>query len=764
MNFRVLALFVLMTGLLSPACTAKKTARIDDGNPSKNHETAQTTTQAGGDKNGPKVGEDKKNIALEDIWMFYKFMPSFPEEFNWMKDDRFYSVMEENKIIRYSIIDQKPVATLLDIASLTDSDTGDKISVSSYGFSEDEQKIMLKTKVKSIYRHSTKEQVFVYETSGGKLTKLHGGELIMYATFSHDGSKIAYVFDNNLYYYDFVTGKESQITQDGKWNFILNGGTDWVHEEEFAFAQAFNWAPDDSKIAFYRFDESEVKEFHLAMYGSLYPTDYSFKYPKAGEKNAVTTLHFYDLNSRAITQADIGSEKDQYIPRIKWTSDPNILAAMRMNRLQNQVEILMIDAKTGQSSTILQENTDTYINEVTDQTWTFPEGGKQFIWQSDRSGYNHLYLYDLTGKLIRQITQGQWEVAELCGVDAKNGVVHYLSTENSPLDRHLYKINLDGKGKTWLTTGKPGWHEVTFSSNHNYYMDSWSSIDAAPQAGLFDNKGKLVMMLDDNAKLTQTMEEYDLQPSKFFRFKTDQQVELEGWMIKPPNFDPNKKYPVFMYVYGGPGSQTVMNKFGFFNYFWFQMLAQKGYIVVSVDNRGTGGRGSAFKKCTYADLGNLETQDQIATAKYLGAQSYVDASRIGIWGWSYGGYMTSLCLTKGAETFKMGMAVAPVTNWRFYDTIYTERYLKTPQENAKGYDDNSPINFADKLKGAYLLVHGTADDNVHYQNSMEWVDALVKANKQFDMAFYPNKNHGIYGGVTRFHLYRKMTDFLLENL
>lgn len=706
---------------------------------------------------------EKQEIKLEEIWLQYKFIPGFPQEFNWMKDDNYYSVLEKDKIVRFSSKDKKPAGEILDIGSLKDPDTGESIKVSTYSFSKDESKILLKTEVEPIYRRSTKEKCYVWDTKASKLYKLHDGELISFPHFSPDASKIGYTHENDLYYKDFASGKRVRVTEDGKWGEIINGGTDWVYEEEFAFARAFTWSEDSRKIAYYRFDETAVREFSMDMYGSLYPEPYKFKYPKAGEDNADVQIFVYHVDGGRRAQVDIGPEKDQYIPRIKWTKDPDKLAVMRMNRLQNKCEVLIAEAGTGSSKVILTETEDQYVDEATDSKWMFLDNGTEFIWQSEADGQNHLYLYGMDGKLVRQITKGDWSVTEIAAIDEGEGMIYYMSTEASPIERHLYSITLEGKKKKQLTKA-PGWHSVSFSSNNSFYMDSYSSADSPGESGLYDQKGKELENLEDNKRLKKIMDNYELTNVEFFKFKTEANVELEGWMIKPPAFDATKEYPVLMYVYGGPGSQTVKNQFGSFNYFWHQMLAQQGYIVVSVDGRGTGGRGESFKKVTYGQMGKYEAEDQIAAAKYLAGLDYVDGDRIGIWGWSFGGYMSSLVLTKGNGTFKMGIAVAPVTSWRYYDSIYTERYLKTPQLNPSGYDENSPIEFAGDLQGSYLLVHGTADDNVHFQNSMEWVDALVNANKPFDMAFYPNKNHGIFGGPTRYHLYKKMTDFIMQNL
>ncbi len=711
----------------------------------------------------------KKKIELSEIWLEYKFMPAFPESFNWMKDDRFYSVLEEGKIQQYSIDARKkdaaadPVATILDIAALKDPDSGEELEIESYTFSDDEKKIMLLAESENIYRHSSRERIYVWDKSAEKLFKIHQGEKIMYCTFSPDASKVGYVFENNLWVFDFGASQPSQITSDGKTNMIINGGTDWVYEEEFAFDQAFFWSPDNRKIAYYRFDESRVKEFSMDKYGTLYPEPYKFKYPKAGEDNALVTVHIHDLLQRGTVDVDLGTETDQYIPRIKWTRSAEWLALIRMNRLQNKAEVMLANSESGKSRTIMTEERPTYISEISDNTWHFLENGKEFLWQSERDGWNHIYRFDMSGNLVNQVTKGEWEVTEIAAIDNTFGSLYYMSTASSPVDRHLYRVSFDGSGMKKLTKS-PGWHGVNFSSKQNYFLDTWGTIDAAPSTALFSNEGKLELELENNAAFADKLKEYDIVSPEFFEFKTSENIILNGWMMKPSDFDKNRKYPVLMFVYGGPGSQTVKNDYGYFNYIWYQMLVQQGYIVVSVDNRGTGGRGEEFKKVTYANLGKYETIDQIEAAKWLGKLAYVDPARIGIWGWSYGGYMTSLCLTKGQGVFKMGIAVAPVTNWRYYDTIYTERYLRKPQDNAAGYDENSPIHFAKDLQGSYLLIHGMADDNVHFQNSVEWTDALVKANKQFEMFFYPNKNHGIYGGPTRFHLYRKMTGFILENL
>ncbi|MDX1905474.1 MAG: S9 family peptidase [Bacteroidia bacterium] len=703
-------------------------------------------------------------IKLESIWLSAEYFPDFPDEFRWMQDDQYYSVLDPGKgIYRYSVANDKQLDAVLDFSKL-DLGSIKAEDIETYEFSGDERQVLLKTQVTPIYRHSSTEVCLIADRNSGTVRTLHGGKPVSLATFSPDGSQIAYVFENNLYAQALAGGDAVQVTQDGLRNHIINGAADWVYEEEFALTSAFAWSPDGTKIAFYRFDESQVQEFSMAVYGSLYPVEQRFKYPKAGEANAIVSIHIYDLAARRTVMCDVGPERDQYIPRILWAAAGS-LGIMRMNRLQNQVDVLLADPATGATRLLLSESSPTYIREPADFSWYFLADGRM-LWLSERDGYQHVYLYDAAGALIRPVTSGAYEVTDIIGVDEKNERLYYRSTEVSPLERHFYVIGLNGKKKEKLSR-EAGSHDVTASTQYNYFVETWSNISQPPVTRLCDPAGKVLRVLADNQKLQKKVEALTIAAPAFFDFETPDKVRLNGWMIKPPTFDPARQYPVLMFVYGGPGSQEVMNDWGLtssFNYLWHQMLAQQGYIIVCVDNRGTGGRGRDFRAVTYADLGRYEVEDQLHAARYLQSLPYVDDARIGIWGWSYGGYMTSLCMTKGQGLFKTGIAVAPVTNWRFYDTIYTERYLKTPQLNPDGYDKNSPINYAANLKGNYFLVHGTADDNVHYQNSMEMVDALVKANKQFDTFFYPNKNHGIYGGYTRYHLFNKMTRYILANL
>lgn len=700
----------------------------------------------------------EKLIQLEDIWASRTFSPEWVWGINSMNDGVHYSSLnygEENVYVtEYSYETGDSVATIVDSKNL------EGISFDAYQFSDNEQKVLLPTETESIYRHSTRSKFYVYDRATKTSTALSTDKQRL-AKFSPDATKVAFVRANNIFIKDLNSTIETQITNDGEPNKIINGATDWVYEEEFAFDNGFQWNATGTKIAFYRFNEEAVPEFSMDEFTDLYPSQNKFKYPKAGEANSTVEIYIYDTNTRATVEAAIKIVDEFYIPRIKWTKDENVLSVQRMNRHQNNLDFILVNATDGSSETIFTETDDAYID-VTDNL-TFLNDGSHFVWTSEKSGYNHIYLYNLKGKQVRKITKGAFDVTDFYGIDEATNTVYFASAERSAMHRDVYAVQLNGKKKRVLTT-KTGTNAATFSTSYKYFINEHSNANTPNYFSLFDAQGNEVRTLKDNASLNATLSEYALSKKEFFNFDTSEGVNLNGWMMKPHDFDADKKYPVFMYLYGGPGSQQVTDAWGGSNFLWYQMLTQQGYIVACVDNRGTGARGSEFKKCTYQQLGKLETVDQIEANRYLANLPYVDGSRIGIFGWSYGGYMSSLCLLKGADDFKMAIAVAPVTNWRYYDSIYTERYMRTPQENASGYDDNSPINHVSKLKGKYLLIHGSADDNVHYQNTMEMTNALVNANKDFDMFIYPNKNHGIYGGYTRLHLFRKMTNFIQENL
>ena len=704
----------------------------------------------------------QEKISVESIYSG-AFRAKGMDELQSLKNTNQYTVLNFDRASRSMQIDLYDFATLKKVATLIDSKNHKDLAegIDSYAFSADEKMILIANSSIQIFRHSFTADYYLYDTTTKSLTKLFNFQ-VQEPTFSPDGKKIAYAKENNLYVYDIVTKKSTQITSDGKKNAIINGITDWVYEEEFAFVRAFDWSADSKKLAFIRFDESEVPEFSMSIFRKdLYPTVETFKYPKAGEKNSTVSLHIYDVATASKKDVNLSNYSDFYIARMKWTKDANVLSAQVLNRHQDNLDLLFIDGNAAAAKVVLNEKDKAYID-VTDNL-TFLKDNS-FIWTSEKDGFNHIYLYDKTGKLKNQVTKGNWEITNYYGFDEKTNTVFYRSVENGSINRDVYRIGIDGKNKTRLTS-QTGTNSATFSPNYQYFINAFSSATQPPVYSLNESKtGKSIQVIENNEALATKLKAYDIATKEFFVLKTAKGHSLNAWMIKPKDFDASKKYPVFMYQYSGPGSQQVNNDWNSADDFWFAMLAQQGYIVACVDGRGTGFKGAEFKKCTQKELGKFEVEDQIDAAKVIGSYSYVDASRIGIWGWSYGGFMASNCIMKGADVFKMAIAVAPVTNWRFYDSIYTERYMQTPQENASGYDDNSPINHVDKLKGKFLLIHGSADDNVHVQNSMQMMEALIQANKQFDSQIYPDKNHGIYGGKTRIQLFNKMTNFIKDNL
>ena len=696
-----------------------------------------------------------KEITLEDIWQNYNFYPKSYRGLNSMNDGEFYTQIkngeEGQEIIKYSFKNGKRVVRLFKSSDF-------KIKrINSYSLSNDDRLMLLATETESIYRYSKKAIYYVFNIQNNKIKKLSDNK-VRYPTFSPDGTKVAFVFENNLYIKDITNGKENQITFDGKKNNIINGASDWVYEEEFKLVRGFEWSGDSRTIAFYKFDESHVKEFSMDKFnGNLYPTQEVFKYPKAGEANSTVSVYLYNIDDDE--KKLIYTEEDyEYIPRIKWSNDPNILTMIGLNRHQNKLDFIVVDSKDGSNRVLFTEE-DKYYIDINDNLTFLPNNF--FIWTSEKKGYNHIYLKGLDGS-EEQITSGSWEVTSFYGLDSDKMEIFFSSTEDGSINRSIYCLDLDSGKRKKLST-QTGTNSAKFSNGLKYYINTYSNANTPPIFTLHKADGSLIKTIEDNSEFQNKLEEYNISEKEFITIYTDN-ADLNAWIIKPPNFDDNKKYPLFMFLYGGPGSQKVLNRYEGNNFYWYQMLAQKGYVIACVDNRGTGGKGAEFKKMTYKELGKYETIDQIDAAKYFGSLNYIDEKRIGIQGWSYGGYMSSLAITKGADVFNLAVAVAPVTNWRYYDNIYTERYMQTPQENPSGYDENSPINHVEKLKGKYLLIHGTADDNVHVQNTYEMSSALVRANKQFDLFVYPDKNHGIYGKNTRYHLYKKITNFILDNL
>ena len=706
----------------------------------------------------------KRNITLADIWKpgSSVFKTERLEVLHSMNNGKEYAILnydQQNKASTVDVYDYKSgekVKTLLNSSDLKGIDF-----IISYQFNKDESKILFSTDLQQIYRRSSLGTYYVYDVKT-KNFSLVSTNKIQEPTFSNDGNNIAFGFENNLYIKDLNSGETKQITTDGKKNSIINGIADWVYEEEFSFVRAFEWSANGDKLAYIKFNESEVPQFNMDLYGTeLYPSANTFKYPKAGEANSKVSLQLYDLSSGKTSEVDLSKYNSYYIPRLLWTKDNKYLSVQLTNRHQNVIDLVFVDASNNTSKLILAETDDAYVD-VTDNL-TFLNDNS-FFWTSEKDGWNHIYQYDKNGKLLNQVTKGPWEVTAYYGFDQNTGRVYYQSTENGNINRDVYSILPSGKNKVRLSQ-KTGTNDADFSADYSYYIGSFSDTDTPYLFTLNEAKtGKVLREIKNNNELKNRLSSYNISPKEFSTININGE-DLNMYMIKPLDFDETKQYPLFLFQYSGPGSQSVANKWINSNDFWHQMLANDQQIIIAcVDGRGTGFKGSDFKKMTQKELGKYEVEDQIAVANKLSELPYIDASRTGIWGWSYGGFMSSNALFQGADTFEMAIAVAPVTSWRFYDSVYTERFMQTPQENASGYDENSPLSHVAGLKGKFLLVHGSADDNVHVQNSMRLIEALVQANKQFDWRIYPDKNHGIYGGNTRLHLFTLMTDYIKKNL
>ncbi|MCM1108917.1 MAG: S9 family peptidase [Clostridium sp.] len=690
---------------------------------------------------------------------------------NPMNDGEHYSQLspDRTQIISRSFRNGEQTGVLFDVATAKNIKLN---RIDGYIMSPDESNILIQTETASIYRHSFTAVYYIYNVRNKTLAPLSANGPQQVPLFSRDGNMVAFVRNNNLFLVKLLfNNSESQITKDGKFNEVINGIPDWVNEEEFSNDRVFDFNADNTMIAWVRYDESRVPLFSFPLYKSSnptrseyaeYPGRYEYKYPMAGVDNSSVTLHTFDIKSRVTRQIKLPMDADGYIPRIKFTDEADKLAVYTLNRHQDKLEIFMANPRSTECKLIVRDNVDKYITErAYEQT---PFYGKYFILASERDGYNHLYLYNLNGTLVRQLTKGNFVVTDFYGYDEKTGDCYYASTAESPMRRAVYKT--DAKGKTVKLSAESGTNQAIFSKNLKYYMNVYSNIDTPPVTSLCDNRGKTLKVLVNNSALKERLAEVKLGKREFFTFKTGEGVELNGYMVKPPHFDASRKYPVILFQYSGPGSQQVLDS-------WYtgqmtgtlfeQYMAQQDFVMVCVDGRGTGGRGAAFEKCTYLNLGDLESKDQVETAIYLSSLPYVDKEHIGIWGWSFGGFNTLMSMSEGRPVFAAGVAVAPPTNFRFYDTVYTERFMRTPQENPSGYDRN-PITRAPKLHGKLLICHGTADDNVHFRNVMEYADALVQADKYFMMLPYANRNHSIYGGNTRIHLFTSMADFFNREL
>jgi len=708
-----------------------------------------------------------QQITLDDLFVSRSFQQSTVNGLASTNDGLNYTTLENNgqQIVKYSYKTGEKVSLLLDIHTLKNDSLR---SIREYVFCADESKVLLLTDRKPIYRRSFTAVYFVYNFVTKELSRLSTGRQQV-ATFSPDGERIAFVRNNNLFVKSLRFNTERQMTTDGEFNKIINGIPDWVYEEEFEFNRAFEWSPDSKQVSYIKFDEEQVQTFGIPMYkglnpkheeNSVYPGEYRFKYPKAGEKNSIVSVWVYDIKAGQNIKMDIGTETDIYIPKICWTYGGKSLGIVKMNRLQNKLELLFANSYTGDTRIIFTEKNKRYIETDFLDNFQFLPDDKTFVTLSEQDGYKHLYLYDAGGVKIRQLTTGKFDVIKFYGFDPVTKMFYYQAAAVSPLQREVYGVSIDLKKKVLLSLQK-GSNNADFSTGFKYYINEYSNATTPLLVTLHEISGKQIRVLEDNKELKSKIAERKIPQKEFFTFKTKEGIELNGWMIKPSNFNQSSKYPVLMTQYSGPNSQEVLDNF---KIGWDNYLAENGYLVICVDPRGTGARGEDFRKCTYGQLGKYESDDQIEAAKYLAGLQYVDGKNIAIWGWSYGGFMSAMCLAKGGEVFKAGISVAPVTNQRYYDTVYSERYMGLPSQNPEGYDENSPITLAKGIKGKLLLVHGTADDNVHFQNSLEFAEAMVQAGVQFQMMSYVNRNHGIRGGNTTMHLYTMFDNFLKDNL
>ncbi len=709
-------------------------------------------------------GQGINRFTLENIWQQGTFRAKTIQSINWSLNGKFYTSLVPNlttnkqDIIKYNLVNGGIEDTLVK-GHLLKTPNVKELNIDTYEMNPKENEILIATATENIYRYSNKSTYYLYNLNTKVCLLLLNGRKISDVTFSPDGKNIAYTYDNNLYYLD-QQKVEHAITTNGIKNKIINGHGDWVYEEEYELSKAFQWSPDSKQIAFCTFNESAVKEYELQTWqDQLYPQLYKYKYPKAGEENSKVNIRIYEIETQKTLEIPLNN--DAYIPKITWTSEAGVLCIVQQNRLQNIKQLLHYNIAENKIENILTESDSAYV-EINDDLY-YLQDKTHLIYSSEINGFRHLYLYNYHTKFNKPITTGNWEVHKLEGVDEVNKKLFFTSNEKGASERQLYSINYEGKNKEAIIKTE-GVNEIQISPDFKYFINKHTTINQPADFSVYSINGRQIRVIEDNKLIKEKIALYKPAEIIFFKIANSNNQLLNAWIMKPVDFDSTKKYPVLIYVYGGPGHQTVLNAWMGANYYWFQLLAQKGYIIVSVDGRGTGGMGAKFKKSTYAQLGKLECEDVIATAKYLGQLNFVDKTRIGIFGWSFGGYLSSLAITLGADFFKMAVAVAPVTNWRFYDSIYTERFLKTPQENPQGYDDNSPISHANKLRGHYLIIHGSGDDNVHVQHTMAMINALVSNNKKFSSMIYPDKNHGIYGGNTRLHLYQLMTDFIFEKL
>ncbi len=698
-----------------------------------------------------------QELNNEEIWYQGSFLEESVPGFNFLDDGVHYTELRSGKIKQLNFLRPGEKEEVI----FNGNDWKDKIqgSISSYSFSPDERYVLIFSDKEAIYRWSFRSKVYLYDRKAKDLLEISENK-IQLAHFSPDATKLAYVYENDLYIYNIGTKKEVRVSSDGKINHIINGHADWVYEEEFSITRMYDWSENGRYLAYVQFDESEVPEFYMRYYtGDLYPDDYHFKYPKVGENNAKVKVKVFDTSNEETKEVN-DIEFQHYIPRIEWIPGGNSLCITDINRHQNHIRLNKYDAGSGQTLTILEEKSPYYLD-ITDDL-SFSSDGMSFFWTSPKSGFYHIYHYSIDGNLINQITSGDWPVTRFYGYDEKDNELFYQAAKRSPMQREIYRYDLSDN-KSHEISNKEGYHTATFNSTFEFFIDGYSRLNHPTNYSIVNRKGKLLNEMEDNQSIKELQSKHKVESVDLIKVPNEKGDSLNAYIIQPSDFEEGKEYPMLMFVYGGPGSQQVLDKMPRY-YWWFQMLSKKGYYVACVDNRGTGARGEEFQKSTYLQLGKQETEDQIAAASYFGNWSSVDKDRIGIFGWSYGGYVSTLCILKGSDVFNAAVAVAPVTNWKWYDSIYTERFMRTEKENEDGYKNNSPVNFAHLLEGDYLIVHGTGDDNVHPQHSFEMVNELIKHNKRFDMAFYPNKNHGIYGSFTRWHLFDHISSFIEEKL
>ena len=715
------------------------------------------------------LSSQEKKIDLEDFTRKGTFSAASLDGMRSMNDGEHYTMLKDGgtRIVKYSYESGEEVDVLFDIDNIK-RNPDEVEDISGYRFSPDEKKILVYRDVEPLYRHSFLAKYYVYNREYRELIPLAEEGKQQVPEFSPNSQMIAYVRNNNIHLKKLRFGTTSAVTEDGEENKIINGKPDWVYEEEFGYNRAFEWSPNSEDLAYVRFDESQVKQYSFPLYKealpgredyALYPGTYSYKYPKAGEENAKVSVHVFNVKNRTTKEMDIGDLEDAYVPRLRWSQDPGKLGVIKLNRRQDELNLFVTNPSSGVSQALLTVREDQYVAEDVLDNIRFLDNGKHFVYVGREDGYNHIHLYSMSGIKVRQVTSGEWDVTNFYGFDPDEERFYFQAAVNSPLQREIYSIDMEGEDMEQLSPEK-GMNTAEFSDQFKYFVNTWSSADEVPQVSVFEPDGDQVRVLENNEALREKVADYQIPGKDFFTFENSEGVQLNGYMIRPPEFDESGKYPVLMTQYSGPGSQKVLDRW---KVNWEHYLATKGYIVVSVDPRGTGARGEEFLKSTYMQLGRLESEDLIETAQYMADQSYIDQERIGIWGWSYGGTMTTFCMSR-SELFNMGIAVAPVTDWRFYDTIYTERFMRKPQTNPRGYDENSPIHMADELNGRLFLIHGSADDNVHFQNTMEYVDKLVQSGKQFDMFVYPNRDHGIRGRNAIHHLYDMMSNYIIDNL